>query len=180
MPAFALPSYYDGRVRLNLRGRERHGRVGIADYRRVLTEVESLIRAAIDPATGESAVDHVEYPASGDPLDLPATQADLVVVWRGVVACLEHPTLGRLGPVPYRRTGGHTGPFGMAYVPADGALPGDRGIRSAFDVVPTIIELLGRRPDRSVSGMSLLSSPEIDRDEARREAVEVHRGSAGA
>jgi len=178
MPAFALPSYYDGRARLNLRGRERHGRVGIADYRRVLTEVESLIRAAIDPATGESAVDHVEYPGSGDPLDLPATQADLVVVWRGAAACLEHPTLGRFGPVPYRRTGGHTGPFGMAYVPIDGALPGDRGIRSAFDVVPTIIELLGRRPDRVVSGMSLLSSPQIDRDEARSEAVEVQRGSA--
>ena len=158
MPAFALPSYYDGRVRLNLIGRERKGVVEIADYQRVLAGVESLVRACIDPATGESAVEFVEYPAPRDPRELASTQADLIVVWKGSATCLEHPSLGRIGPLPYRRTGGHTGPFGMAYIQADRASVGDHGIRSAFDVVPTIIELTGCRPDRFVSGTSLLSS----------------------
>ena len=32
MPAFALPSFYDGRIRINLRGRERHGLVDPSRY----------------------------------------------------------------------------------------------------------------------------------------------------
>ena len=156
MRAFALPSYYDGRVRLNLVGRERHGVVSVGDYKRVLAEVESLIRACIDPVTGESAVESIEYQATADPRELAPTQADLVVVWKGTAVCLEHPTLGRLGPVPFRRTGGHTGPFGMAYIRSDDIPIGDQGVHSAFDVVPTIVELLGCRQDSLLSGKSLL------------------------
>jgi hypothetical protein len=44
----------------------------------------------------------------------------------------------------------------MAYVQAPGLEPGDRGVRSAFDVVPTIARLLGARPPAGVSGESLL------------------------
>jgi predicted AlkP superfamily phosphohydrolase/phosphomutase len=160
MPAFALPSYYDGRVRLNVRGRERDGIVEAADYRRVLTEVENLVRGSIDPATGEHAVDHVEHHARSDPRELAPTQADLVVIWKGTPACLDHPTLGRIGPVPYRRTGGHTGDSGFAYVlDGRGKQGADGGIRSSFDVVPTIIELLGLPNNPSLSGTSLLSDP---------------------
>jgi predicted AlkP superfamily phosphohydrolase/phosphomutase len=168
MPAFALPSYYDGRVRLNLIGREDGGMVRVEDYRRALAEVESLIRACIDPATGESAVDYVEYPMPQDPREQPSTQADLVVVWKGAAVCLEHPSLGRIGPVPYRRTGGHTGPYGMAYIRADNGLAGDHGIRSAFDVVPTIIDLMGYPRNRSLSGASLFSRPASDGDPRRQ------------
>ena len=39
---------------------------------------------------------------------------------------------------------------------APGLEPGDRGVRSAFDVVPTIVELLGARPPARMSGKSLL------------------------
>jgi len=160
MPAFALPSFYDGRIRVNLIGREAQGIVSVEDYGRVLSGVESLIRACIDPATGESAVDFVEYPAPRDPREAASTQADLHVIWKGPAMCLQHPSLGRVGPVPFRRTGGHTGLHGMAYVRAGDVMAGDKGIRSAFDVVPTIIELLGLEQDRSLSGASLLSSSE--------------------
>jgi hypothetical protein len=158
MPVFALPSYYDGRIRVNLVGRECHGMVAVADYRQALSAVERLIRDCTDPATGESAVDYVEYPALRAPTELAATQADLVVVWKGTAMCLEHPSLGRIGPVALRRTGGHTGPFGMAYIRADNTRVGDHGIRSAFDVVPTIIDVLGHPAGRRLSGRSLLSS----------------------
>jgi hypothetical protein len=171
MPAFALPSFSDGRIRLNLIGRELHGKVSLENYQRAVATIENLIRACIDPATGESAVDFVEYPAPGDPCKFTSTQADLIVVWKGAATCLEHPSLGRIGPVPYRRTGGHTGRFGMAYIGADTGLAGDQGIRSAFDVVPTIIQLLGHPPDRPFNGTSLLSDPQSDDDASALGAV---------
>ena len=44
----------------------------------------------------------------------------------------------------------------MAYVAAPGVAPGDRGVRSAFDVVPTIAVLLDVKSAVTVSGASLL------------------------
>jgi hypothetical protein len=73
--------------------RKRDGMVEIADHRRVLGEVERLVRACVDPATGESAVDHLEYPAPEDPRDLPPTQADLIVIRRAAAVCLEPPQI---------------------------------------------------------------------------------------
>lgn len=59
-----------------------------------------------------------------------------------------------IGPVALRRTGGHTGPDGIAYVAAPGLEPG--GVRSTFDVVPTVMRLLGDHPPAHLSGTSLL------------------------
>ena len=78
----------------------------------------------------------------------------MLVVWRGVAVALEHPRLGLIGPVPLRRTGGHTR-NGIAYVAAPGLEPGERGVRSSSDVVPTIAQLLGLR----LTGNSLLAEP---------------------
>ncbi len=161
MPAFAPHSYNDGTIRINLAGRERRGIVAAADYGRLVAELEDLVRACIDPATGESAVDLVERPPSPDPFALESTQADLTILWKGAATCLEHPRLGRIGPVPYRRVGGHTNRFGMAYIRAPGLAPGERGLRSAFDVVPTIVQLLGQQAKRSLSGTSLFSAADF-------------------
>jgi len=156
MPAFALPSFYDGRIRINLRGRERHGMVHPSRYDETCRELEALLLECRDPRTGEPVVDSFERAATRDPLALNGSEADLVIVWRGVVNALEHPRLGRIGPVPFRRTGGHTGPHGVAYVAGAGLEPGDHGVRSSFDVVPTIARLLGVEPPGSMSGMSLV------------------------
>jgi predicted AlkP superfamily phosphohydrolase/phosphomutase len=156
MPAFALPSYYDGRIRINLAGRESGGRVNASEYEAYRDRIEALLRECRDPATGVEVVEQVERVRGRDPLALGATESDLVVVWKGTFCALDHPTLGRVGPVPFRRTGGHTGPFGMAYFGNAGMEPGDRGVRSSFDVVPTLIELLGETPPKGLSGTSLL------------------------
>ncbi|MEX2220718.1 MAG: hypothetical protein WEG40_02875 [Candidatus Rokuibacteriota bacterium] len=156
MPAFALPSFYDGRIRINLRGRERHGMVEPSRYEATCREIETILRECRNPRTGEPVVDSIERGWTRDPLALTGSEADLLVVWHGVVAALEHPRLGLIGPVPLRRTGGHTGRYGMAYVRAPGLEPGDRGVRSAFDVVPTIVSLLGDQPPAHMSGKSLL------------------------
>jgi predicted AlkP superfamily phosphohydrolase/phosphomutase len=157
MRAFALPSFYDGRVRINLEGREADGRVRASEYGALCDELEALFRECRDPATGEEVVEHVERVEGRDPLAVGPTEPDMAVVWKGTFCALEHPKLGRVGPVPFRRTGGHTGPFGMAYLSNAGVGAGDRGVRSAFDVAPTLCDLLGEPPPEGLSGASLLS-----------------------
>jgi predicted AlkP superfamily phosphohydrolase/phosphomutase len=155
MDAFALPSYYDGRIRINLAGREAEGGVPASEYGTLCDELEATVRECRDPSTGEEVVGHVERVEGRDPLSLGPTESDMVVVWKGTFCALEHPTLGRVGPIPYRRPGGHTGPFGLAYLSNAGMEAGDNGVRSLFDVVPTLFELLGEQPD-GLSGASLL------------------------
>jgi hypothetical protein len=67
MPAFALPSFYDGRVRINLKRRERHGSVDPARYEKTCEEIETLLRECRNPLTGEPAVDAIERVSTGDP-----------------------------------------------------------------------------------------------------------------
>jgi predicted AlkP superfamily phosphohydrolase/phosphomutase len=156
MPAFALPSFYDGRIRINLAGREAQGIVQLQDYEAVRSEVEELLRACRDSITGVPVVKHIDRPTTRDPLALHATEADLVVVWNGPTLGLDHPRWGRIGPLPYRRPGGHTGPYGMAYIAGEGIVPGDYGVRSSFDMAPTVVELLGEGPVAGMSGTSML------------------------
>src|SRR5436190_842785 len=159
MQAFAIPSFYDGRIRVNLRGRERDGVVDPSNYETVLEELESLIRACQDPHTGEPAAATIERPGISDPALLQGTDADLMVVWNRSLCGLEHPEHGLIGPVPFRRTGGHTGPFGFAVVVGNRAEVGDHGVRSAFDVAPTVVDLVGGSPLKNMDGRSLLSVP---------------------
>jgi hypothetical protein len=44
----------------------------------------------------------------------------------------------------------------MAYIATPEVRVGDLGVRSSFDVAPTIVELLGCPPLPSISGTSLL------------------------
>jgi predicted AlkP superfamily phosphohydrolase/phosphomutase len=159
MRFFALPSFYDGRVRINLAGREAQGTVLPADYEAVCDEVESLLGACRDLHTGEPVVDHIQRCGGRDPLTLGPSESDLIIVWRGASLGFAHPALGAIGPLPFRRTGGHTGPYGMAYLAGDGIAAGDFGVRGSFDVVPTIVELLGEQVASGLSGHSLLGSP---------------------
>ena len=158
MPAFALPSFYDGRIRINLRGREKHGIVEPSRYEETCGMLETLLRECRNPRTGEPAAATVEKASTANPLSLTNSESDLLVTWRDVAAALEHPRLGLIGPVPLRRTGGHTGRHGVAYLAAPGLASGDRGVRSAFDVVPTIVQLLGAKPPSDLSGKSLLAA----------------------
>jgi predicted AlkP superfamily phosphohydrolase/phosphomutase len=156
MPAFALPSFYDGRVRINLAGREKHGRVPLTRYEAICDDVENLVRACRDTHTGKRVVATVERPARFDPLSLRPTDADLIIDWESAPTGFDHPSIGRIGPVPYRRTGGHSGKYGFAYIAGQDVIPGDIGIRSTFDIVPTVFDLLGISPPSRLSGASYL------------------------
>jgi hypothetical protein len=78
-----------------------------------------------------------------------------VVEWNACTAAFEHPTLGLVGPLPFRRTGGHTGPSGFAFIEGKGFEPGDLGVASSFDVAATIAGLLAGHEVDGVSGSPL-------------------------
>jgi predicted AlkP superfamily phosphohydrolase/phosphomutase len=156
MPAFAVPAFYDGRIRINLQGRERMGIVPLGRYEVRCGEIMQILKDCRDPFNGKDVVDDVEWPGRENPLGLAASRADLNVNWKGSPLCLEHPDLGRIGPVPFRRTGGHTGLYGIAYLKSDILAPGDYGTRSSFDVVPTLFNLLNEPLPDKISGQSLI------------------------
>jgi predicted AlkP superfamily phosphohydrolase/phosphomutase len=160
MPVFALPSFYDGRLRVNLAGREAKGIVRRADYEKTLDRLEALLNECTDSVTGEPVVKEFER-YDGDPMQLHETQGDFTVIWRAANPGFDHPRLGRIGPLPLRRTGGHTGPSGIAYYANTALATGDHGKVSAFDVTPTVISLLGEQVPASMSGRSLLQEAAV-------------------
>jgi predicted AlkP superfamily phosphohydrolase/phosphomutase len=154
MPAFALPAYYDGRIRINLEGREAKGIVPATRYATVCDQTIELLDSCRNLLTGEKVVADIHWPKQ-DANDVSASEADLYVVWQGAPLGLLSPRFGSIGPVPYRRTGGHTGTLGFLYVVGNGIAPGHGGLVSSFDVVPTIIDLLGEAGAPGISGRSL-------------------------
>ena len=151
MRAFALPSFYDGRVRVNLRGREAEGLVDVGEYGAVLDEIEGVLLECHDTRTGRPVVAGLDRTLV-DPMEAGPSDADLVVHWNGVVFGMEHPELGRVGPFPPRRTGGHTNPHGACFIHGPGIQATDLGTRSSFDVVPTLFDRLGQEPPWPLSG----------------------------
>jgi predicted AlkP superfamily phosphohydrolase/phosphomutase len=143
LEAFALPTFYDGRIRINVAGRERDGVVPIERYAEVCDRLEAELHACVEPHSGAPLVDRVDRLRADDPMAPRGPDADLVVVWARAADALEHPRVGRIGPVPYRRTGGHS-ERGFAFVSGPGIEPGDIGVRPALDLPATIAALIGR------------------------------------
>jgi len=154
MDAFALPSFYDGRIRVNLAGRELRGRVAPEHYDACCARVIELINECRDYLTGEAVVDSITRCRHSNPLDLAPSDFDLQVRWRRPVLGLDHPRLGRIGPAPFRRPGGHGGP-GVAWLHGRSIEPGDYGTASSFDVAPTVLALLGEKQTGMLSGQPL-------------------------
>jgi hypothetical protein len=71
--------------------------------------------------------------------------ADLVVLWQEEYATdvVDSPELGRIGPVPYLRTGSHRS-RGFMVVQGPGIEPGTSLPHGhALDLAPTVLELMG-------------------------------------
>jgi predicted AlkP superfamily phosphohydrolase/phosphomutase len=154
MPAFAFPAYYDAWVRLNLAGRERSGLVAAEDYEAERDAICALLSECRDPVGGHAAVEAFSFPDK-KPYEIGPTEADIYVTFAPNTTGLAHPELGTVGPVPYRRTGGHTGKWGALYAKGEDIAPGDRGTANAFDVAQTIIDLTGMRAEAGLSGQPL-------------------------
>jgi predicted AlkP superfamily phosphohydrolase/phosphomutase len=157
MPAFALPSFYDGRIRINLMGREADGVIHPADYEAACQTVERLLMDCRDIHTDRPVVRKLLRNRKS-PVHLAPSECDIEVVWAGPSQGFTHPDLGQIGPLPFRRTGGHTGQSGVVYVGGPAIGRPNLGVRSAFDVAPTVVEMLGGTPPATMSGESFLAA----------------------
>lgn len=145
MKAFAVPSFAEGYVRINLKGREPQGIVDPADYHAVCDELCEKLYALKDLRKGIPMVDRIvrtrENPLDRNP-KLP--DADLIVVWQDDYATdvVESPEYGRIGPLPPYRAGSHRSEgFVLAAgpdIPESATLTGGH----VLDLAPTILSLV--------------------------------------
>ncbi len=142
MRAFALPTFGDAYVRINLAGRDPNGIVPIDEFDAECEAVESMIRACRDVRTGESIAGDIHRLGADDPLDSTSGRyGDLSVEWSRPTDAIYHPDTGVIGPFPFNRTGAHH-QRGFAWVSADGLTPGDLTTHSVLDLPPTIVRLI--------------------------------------
>jgi len=156
MDWFVQPTFSDAHVRINVEGRERDGRIPMDDFQQACNRFEQTVRACVNPRTGRSAVAEV-YRMREHPLEPNGPDGDLVVVWSDPPAdALIHPDVGMVGPLPFQRTGEHS-VNGFAFMSGPGIERGDLGTRSAFDVPPTILALMGREPEPGIAGTAMVA-----------------------
>lgn len=164
MRAFALPSYSEGYIRINVKGREANGIVDPVDYDAVCHELEALLYDLTDPRSGQPAVEKVirtRTKALADDARLP--DADIVVIWKDDLPCdaLDSARCGRIGPVPHHRTGSHRARgFILAQSPsieANTVLPTGH----ALDLAPTLLQLMGAPIPEYFEGQPLLTQHSV-------------------
>jgi predicted AlkP superfamily phosphohydrolase/phosphomutase len=156
MKAFALPSFSEGYLRLNVRGRERDGVVDPADYRRTCDEIEALLRQVRNPRTGSPMVRKVvRCRASVDERDPKMPDPDLVVLWTPEAADVVDTPVGRIGPAPFRRTGSHVE---RGFLLASGSgIPLGLRVKEphAIDLTPTILSMMAAPIPAHIEGKPL-------------------------
>lgn len=155
MPWFALPTYSDGHIRINLEGRERNGVVPQGDYQRTCNELATMLKGLRNPLNGHAAVEDVAFVRSDDRNDPFGPSADVVVLWKEPAFVVEHDDFGRIGPLPFRRTGEHSS-NGFALLAGPNITHSDAGNRAAADVAPTLLSLLNETIPSDLAGVSLL------------------------
>jgi predicted AlkP superfamily phosphohydrolase/phosphomutase len=158
MKAFALPSFGDGYVRINLKGREGQGRVSPADYDILCDKITEMLNALRNPRNGKPVVKEIiRTRQDRRTLGPHEPDADLVVVWQQPPAdMVRSPTLGVLGPLPFRETGGHR-PEGFLIASGQGVAESSTfGPGEVIDLAPTVLSRLGLRVPDYMDGRNLL------------------------
>ncbi|MGL5081558.1 MAG: alkaline phosphatase family protein [Microcoleaceae cyanobacterium] len=146
MKAFAIPSFAEGYVRINLKGREPQGIVDPTEYHQVCDDLCEKLSELKDPRTGIPMVTRIvrtrENPLDCDP-KLP--DADLIVIWQDEYATdvIESPEFGRFGPLPPYRAGSHRAD-GFMLATGPGIEAGSSlSAGHVLDIAPTILKLMG-------------------------------------
>ncbi len=153
MRAFSLPGYSEGLVRINVAGRDSERGIAAEEFQRVCDDIARMIGELVDARSGEPMAQKIirvrRTPWEGANL----SAADLMVVWRSVQTdVVDHPVHGRIGPMPFFRTGGHSCEgFVMACGPGFDA---GRQLRpvTTEDVTATLLQQLGAKIPGHVSG----------------------------
>jgi predicted AlkP superfamily phosphohydrolase/phosphomutase len=146
MKAFAVPSFADGYVRINLKGREPNGIVNVQDYEAVCNEISAIVSRLRDGRKGIPMVQRIirtrENPLA--PNDK-APDADLIIMWQDDFAtdAIESPEFGRFGPYPHYRAGSHRHE-GFICASGPGIAP-ESSVAGGhvMDLAPTILQMVG-------------------------------------
>ena len=169
MKAFALPSVSDGYVRLNIVGREAKGKVTVDDFDATIMEIITMLEGLTEPRSGRLAVERVVRTRE-NPFDAPHIPPDLIICWRdGVpIDTLDSPDLGRVGPVPYFRSGGHRGHGtrieNLMFARGPGIAPGSEAPDGRLeDLTATILRLVGADSPFPIEGRPLLTPDRLRR-----------------
>lgn len=164
MKAFALPSFSEGYIRINLQGREPEGIVNPSEYEALCDELSQYLYRLKDARTGNPMVKKVvrtrQHATDCDP-KLP--DADLVVIWQEEHATdvVDSPELGRIGPVPYFRTGSHRSK-GFLIAQGPGITPGSSlPVGHALDLAPTILKLMSAPIPEYCQGKPLIEATPV-------------------
>lgn len=158
MRAFALSTFSDGSIRINVKGREARGKVAPGDFARELDRITEALMSyqnSHDGSPGVARVERMRETADGNP-DGP--DADLLVFWKKhPIEQLHSPTYGQVGPLSALRAGVHNE---RAFVFATGPQTRARGLRESghiYDIAPTVCEFLGKACPAYFAGRSLLA-----------------------
>jgi len=144
---FRLPSVGNSYLRVNLVGREPAGIVMPGEqYGALLSQVDAQFRALVDPATGESVVEDVYFPATHYQGPRSNELPDVAIVWnsRHPINAVRSDAFGVItGQQPADRSGNHR-PEGFAlfrgpsFAAGAGTYHGD-----ARQIAPAVLKVLG-------------------------------------
>jgi predicted AlkP superfamily phosphohydrolase/phosphomutase len=160
MKAFALPSTEEGRIRINVKGREPRGLINPSEYDSVCKELILHLRGLFDARTGAPVVkDVIKWRSGSQAHELKVPDEDLTVVWNDVpFDAADSPKVGRIGPFPFCRLGAHS-PGGFLIAQGPGIEPGSTLPKGdVIDLTPTILNLMGVRVPDYFDGKPLLTS----------------------
>lgn len=153
MDYFVVPSFSDCHIRINLVGRERDGRVPLADYEATLDRIEADLRNVVNPRTGVPVFGDFYRVRADDPFSETGPAPDLVVTAVEVADVIEHPEVGNVGSSPLMRMGEHSR-NAWALFPNEAGSRESAEVYEPKDLPATLLEILGRVPGPSVSGRS--------------------------
>ncbi len=144
MKAFALPTFTDGQIRINLKGRDPKGIVEPSEYDSLCQQISQFLYQLVDARTKKPIVRKVirtRQSPTEDHSKLP--DGDLVVLWHETPTdVVDSPEFGRIGPVPYFRLGGHRG-RGFLIAKGEGIEANSTfGSGQIVDLTPTILKLM--------------------------------------
>jgi predicted AlkP superfamily phosphohydrolase/phosphomutase len=161
MKAFALPTFANGHIRINLEGREGNGIVSASEYEDICHELTQILYRLQDARTGKPLVKQVVRTRnSATDNDPKHPDSDLIVLWHEQITdVVDSPDVGRIGPVTHFRAGTHwnRGFFiakGPGITPASNLPDGE-----SVDIAPTILELMGATSPDYFDGKSLFRTP---------------------
>lgn len=146
MKAFALPSFSEGYIRINLEGREPNGIIAPSEYNQICDEIINHIKQLKDSRHGiPMAKEIIRTRTSPYDTNPKFPDADLVICWQEDYATdvVDSPIFGRIGPVPHYRSGSHRSE-GFILAKGEGIIPNSELPKGhALDLSPTILNLMG-------------------------------------